>query len=167
MSLSDHQAEAATAAPSESTPTPAHPLDPILNTIAAVGAALAADDLDAYKAATQGLHAPLPPLTEQGSQDVAVALGKVENARHLGATESDLAAARAAYLPLSEAAAELALALQAGSSGAGGVAVFACPMTDSAFPGAPAKARWVQTSGPTRNPWFGAEMLECGAKINP
>ncbi len=167
MSLSDHQAEAETTAPSESAPPPAHPLDPLLNTIAAVGAALAADDLEGYKTAIQGLHAPLPRLAEQESQDVAVALGKVDKARHLGATESDLAAARAAYLPLSEAAAELALALQAGGSGGGGIEVFACPMTDSAFPGAPAKARWVQAGGPTRNPWFGAEMLECGAKINP
>ena len=41
-------------------------------------------------------------------------------------------------------------------------------MTDQALPGVPKKARWLQTGErPGGNPFFGAEMLECGKEIQP
>lgn len=49
----------------------------------------------------------------------------------------------------------------------GAVKVYECPMAAGAFPGAPAKARWIQLEGPLRNPWFGAAMLECGEEVRP
>jgi hypothetical protein len=81
--------------------------------------------------------------------------------------QASLPEARAAYLPISEAAVDFALALQSHAMGGGSVEVFACPMTKNAFPGAPAKARWLQAGGALRNPWFGAEMIDCGSKILP
>lgn len=47
------------------------------------------------------------------------------------------------------------------------VKVYECPMTEGAFPGAPAKARWIQTDGPMRNPWFGPAMADCGSEVQP
>lgn len=49
----------------------------------------------------------------------------------------------------------------------GDVKVYECPMTAGAFPGAPDKARWIQLSGPLRNPWFGPAMAECGQEVKP
>lgn len=148
------------ASPSEAT-IPAHPLDAFLAVVASVGEALAADDLAAYQTAVEGLHVPLPE--EPSSVDAQVAA--MEKTRHLTGKVTSLAEARSAYLPLSEAASDLVLALQRERAGAGGLFVFACPMTESAFPGAPAKAHWIQKQEPLRNPWFGAAMAECGAPV--
>lgn len=164
MSLNDHRSEQN---PASDTEIPSHPLDPLLAAISAVGSALAKDDLDAYKTATHGLHIPIPDLPPDTSDPIRLALEKVDHARHLSGTESDLSAARGSYLALSEAAAELLLALKATGNAGATFTVYACPMTESAFAGAPAKARWIQQAPPIRNPWFGAEMLECGAEIKP
>ena len=40
-------------------------------------------------------------------------------------------------------------------------------MTADAFPGAPAKAAWLQLAAPIRNPYFGHEMPECGDEVKP
>jgi Cu(I)/Ag(I) efflux system membrane fusion protein len=45
------------------------------------------------------------------------------------------------------------------------VRLFRCPMTDQAYPGAPKTAMWVQTNAPLRNPFFGSEMIDCGAEV--
>jgi len=48
------------------------------------------------------------------------------------------------------------------------IKVFECPMARSAVPSAEtAQGRWVQVGGPMRNPFFGAEMLDCGKEIQP
>ncbi|GAB4166587.1 MAG: hypothetical protein Fur0032_04050 [Terrimicrobiaceae bacterium] len=141
------------------------PLDALLLATTKVGAALAADDLAGYQEATMGLHVAMPAPPDNAGPALLAAYKAFDHARHLGGREATLAEARAAFLPLSEAAAELARELQRENAGAAGILVFACPMTESAFPGAPAKARWIQSGEPLRNPWFGAEMAECGAKI--
>ncbi|MBL9127345.1 MAG: DUF3347 domain-containing protein, partial [Verrucomicrobiales bacterium] len=43
--------------------------------------------------------------------------------------------------------------------------IYRCPMTSEAFDGAPPRAEWLQLAPPLRNPWFGAEMLECGVEV--
>ena len=45
--------------------------------------------------------------------------------------------------------------------------IFQCPMTNRAFPGAPKTGLWIQTEAPIRNPFFGAEMLDCGTEVKP
>jgi hypothetical protein len=40
-------------------------------------------------------------------------------------------------------------------------------MTKDAFEGAPRTADWIQLSPNLRNPYFGAEMLECGVEVKP
>jgi len=49
----------------------------------------------------------------------------------------------------------------------GTLKVYQCPMTRRSFEGAPAKAAWLQLEGPIRNPYFGAEMLDCGTEVRP
>lgn len=146
-------------------PTAPKPMDPFLVAIADLGAALAADDLAQFNEGTASLHGKLPELPAEASQEARDALGRLDAARHLRGDYATLAEARAAFLVPSEAAAALLFALK--ESGPVEGSVFACPMTDSAFPGAPAKARWIQVSKPLRNPWFGSAMLDCGAEIKP
>jgi hypothetical protein len=41
-------------------------------------------------------------------------------------------------------------------------------MAKSAVPSAETnQGRWVQLQAPLRNPFFGAEMLECGTEVKP
>jgi len=124
---------------------------------------LAADDLAGYNAGTTALHDTSMKLAEvfgvRGER-----LGKVAHLR----PAANLPAARKDFYPLSMIAADLALELRKQSPGFAGVQVFECPMAKSAVPSAETNAgRWVQTGGPLRNPFFGAEMLECGTEVKP
>jgi Cu(I)/Ag(I) efflux system membrane fusion protein len=76
----------------------------------------------------------------------------------------DLKAARQAFHPLSLAGAALGLALRT-HAGLDSVHVFECPMVKQAFPGAPRSGRWIQLKPGTRNPYFGADMLDCGTEV--
>jgi Cu(I)/Ag(I) efflux system membrane fusion protein len=118
-----------------------------------VAEALAADDLAAHNARIEAMHT------------AAMAFGdpRLDAVAHVGPAK-ELTAARKQFYPLSMAVAELAVQ----SRRAGGVKVFECPMARSAVPSADTnQGRWVQTSGPLRNPFFGAEMLGCGKEILP
>ena len=148
-------------------PIPPSAWDALLDEIAATGSALAADDLKAYQLAAANLRTAMPKLPSPVPDELAQALGAIDSSiRGMGAAKN-LPDARVEYLPLSEAAATLALILKKSKTGAGKIDIFACPMTQTAFPSAPAKARWIQSGGPTRNPWFGTEMIECGMKLSP
>ena len=142
--------------------------DPMLRKIASVALALSADDLKAYQEAITPIQEDFPKLPENAPADLQKTWDSLERLRTAATgQEKSLPDARAAYFPISEAAVDFAVALQSQAMGGGSVEVFACPMTKNAFPGAPAKARWLQTGDPLRNPWFGAEMLDCGSKILP
>jgi hypothetical protein len=46
-----------------------------------------------------------------------------------------------------------------------GIRTFECPMVDRAIPSAPKRASWLQRGSAVRNPFFGAEMLDCGIEL--
>jgi Cu(I)/Ag(I) efflux system membrane fusion protein len=135
----------------------------LLGVVDELGQALAADNLNAYNAALPKLDAPL--------LDVAAHFRstgeRVRRAAALRAAE-DLAGARKAFYPFSKAMAEFAHSLQIREPGFADVRVFECPMVRDAVPNAPErKGRWVQLTAELRNPFFGAEMLECGTEVKP
>ena len=109
----------------------------------------------------------LPKLIEVFGENKALrpTLAKFEQSGHLE-TARDLAAARKEFLPFSMAAAELAVRLRA-QPGLPAVKIFNCPMVNRAVPGADKNGRWVQMEGPLRNPFFGAQMLDCGTEVKP
>lgn len=78
----------------------------------------------------------------------------------------DLPTARQEFHPLSVALVQLGQAVRVLPEFSG-LKVYECPMTRRAFPGAPARAGWLQLTGPLRNPYFGAEMLDCGTEVRP
>ncbi|HWN96384.1 MAG TPA: hypothetical protein VNT99_15245, partial [Methylomirabilota bacterium] len=91
-------------------------------------------------------------------------LKHLSDARHLHGA-ADLAVARKMFHPFSNAAAR-ALELAGTAPGSPPFEIFECPMVDRAIPGVPKKGRWVQAAGRAiANPYFGADMLDCGTKV--
>lgn len=152
--------EGAVAAPDDRTEAPVETVE-FLAQLARVSEALAADDMVAAVAAGKSL----PGLAAEVSMDgvlakTAQALHELKDAPAGG----DLRAIRRSFLPWSEAGAGLALELLQNGADPD-VKVFECPMTAASFTGAPGRAKWVQAGAETRNPYFGAEMLNCGAEV--
>lgn len=134
----------------------------------AITSALAADNLAAYNAQAAKTHLATPAFlaafnADSPWQDI---LKPFETVGHLTA-EEDLKAARKQFHPFSVNVVTLAQALRRGEKDFGSLKVFRCPMTKDAFPGAPNRAEWIQRQPDVRNPYFGAEMLDCGAEVKP
>ena len=134
----------------------------LIESVAALAEALAADDLAAHNARIEAAHsAAMSAFKELG--DAGKRLGDVA---HL-ASAKDLAAARKQFYPLATISADLATQLRREPEFRD-VKIFECPMAKTAVPSAETnQGRWLQMKGPLRNPYFGAEMLECGTEVKP
>ena len=134
----------------------------------ALAAALAADDLKGFNAVAPKSHtAPASLLAAfEGANSWQAKLKPIETAGHLKQATT-LKAARRAFLSFSEATVALAQTLRRADKEFARVKVFRCPMTKDAFPGAPNRADWIQLRAQVRNPWFGAEMIDCGSEVKP
>ena len=130
-----------------------------------LGSALAADDLNKYNEVARRVHVIIPKLIDAFSpvKPMRPALQKIEQSGHLEEAK-DLAAARKAFLPFSMAAVALAKPLRS-IEPFKATKVFNCPMVNQAIPGAAKNGQWIQMQAPLRNPFFGAEMLECGTEV--
>ena len=131
--------------------------------VSSLGEALAADQPTDFRAVAGKLGVLSAALGAQFGPRVEklAALAKLPDT-------ADIAAQRAAFYPLSEASAEFALELRREDDGFDTVKIFACDMAKGNVPSAPKeRGRWIQISSKLRNPWWGAEMLECGAEVRP
>ncbi|MDQ3621422.1 MAG: efflux RND transporter periplasmic adaptor subunit [Verrucomicrobiota bacterium] len=129
----------------EMTATEHDAMEKYLSAVAALTATLASDDLKAFNHALTKL--PQPP---KGLSATAPA------------PAADLPAARKGFLPLSEAVAEYARQVRGHLPA---LKIFRCPMTDQAGEGMPKNAKWIQLTAELRNPFFGHEMIDCGAEV--
>ncbi len=111
----------------------------VLDSYLAIGDQLANDKVDGVKAAADAIAAEAAKMGEKGT-----ALAKA--AKAMG-SPADLAAARKAFGPLSEAV------IEATKDARGDVKVAFCPM---------ANASWLQKDATIRNPYYGSGMLTCG-----
>jgi len=129
--------------------------------------ALAADDLTKYNSLAPQVHAAQPTLAAalKEAAEWADAVERLAAASHLEAA-ADLAGARKAFHRLSMEVVALAKRVR-GAAGIPDLRIFQCPMTKKSFPGAPPRAEWLQFSPAIRNPYFGAEMLDCGTEVKP
>ena len=132
-----------------------------------LGAALAADDLNKFNDLAPRVHASIPKLLDAlGTvKPLRPALQKLEENGHLDKTK-DLAAARKQFLPFSMATVDLVKQLRA-TEPFKSLRIFNCPMVNRAIPGAAKNGAWIQLAPPLRNPYFGAEMLDCGTEVKP
>ena len=136
-----------------------------LRQLAQVSEGLAADNAVAAVKAGQKLHELAAAIPDTGEAQVDQVLARLKAIAKTPAG-SDLKALRQTFLPWSMEGANLALATERGGLNPE-VKVFECPMTGDSFPGAPSKAKWVQSGSEIRNPYLGAEMLSCGAEVKP
>lgn len=134
----------------------------------ALTSALAADNLAGFNAQAEKTHATVPALASAFSADDGwrVMLSRIESAGHLTGA-NDLKAARKTFHPLSEGAVAFTKALRRQEDAFKSLKIFRCPMTKDSFPNAPRTAEWIQSQPEIRNPWFGAEMLDCGSEVKP
>jgi Cu(I)/Ag(I) efflux system membrane fusion protein len=131
----------------------------------AMSAALAADDLAAFNKASETAMQVTGDLVNQLGKDVD-GIDTLDKARHFHGFD-DLKSARIAYHKFIVAAVAVLEPLRKAVE-APDFQIYECGMVDDAIPNVPPKARWIQTGNrPLANPFFGAEMLECGKTIRP
>jgi Cu(I)/Ag(I) efflux system membrane fusion protein len=131
----------------------------------AMAAALAADDLAAFHKAGEPAMEVTGNLLKRLKSELTDAAA-LEQASHFHGF-ADIKAARIAFHRFSVAAAAALEPLRKAGQTAD-FQIYECGMVDEAIPDVPRKARWIQTGGrPMANPFFGAEMLDCGKEIKP
>jgi Cu(I)/Ag(I) efflux system membrane fusion protein len=141
---------------------------PLLDLVAALGHALAADDLEAFRKRWPAVAPALNALVSQWESDQALHhLAAEVSAKAASPAGADLVQARQQFLPLAQMAAAAVRSWRAAVPELNAYRVYECPMVDQAWDGAPRRAQWLQRGPPLRNPYFGAEMLECGKEIAP
>jgi Cu(I)/Ag(I) efflux system membrane fusion protein len=134
----------------------------------ALASSLAADDMEKFNRQASQAHEVAAGLFTAftGNESWLPLVRQVEAASHL-VQAHDLKEARRSFYPLSRATVALAQAARGSHGEFTALRVFRCPMTKDAFPGAPNRAEWIQLQPEVRNPWFGAEMLDCGTEVKP
>ena len=130
-----------------------------------LGAALSDDSLARFNEQAPRVHTQIPKLLDALGTvpSLRPALQKLEAGGHLEPAK-DLAAARKEFLPFTMAVTELATQLRP-LEPFKAVKIFNCPMVNRAIPGAAKNGQWLQLAPPLRNPFFGAQMLECGSEV--
>lgn len=113
---------------------------PVVDPYLKIQTTLAGDSMEGVAASAAAVAAAAAKL---GAAGAPVA----EAAKKLGAT-SDIKAARAAFMDLSET-----LIKAAGEALASDIRIAYCPMV---------KKHWLQTDKEIRNPYYGSSMLTCG-----
>jgi Cu(I)/Ag(I) efflux system membrane protein CusA/SilA len=129
----------------------------------AMSASLAADKVEDFNAAIGKLPAvvaPLRPAFEGHSWQSLVE--QIESAASLPQAKS-LEDARKAFYPLTARVVDFAKAARQQSESFASLKIYKCPMA----PKAGQTSFWLQLQGPLKNPFYGAEMLDCGSELAP
>ena len=128
--------------------------------------ALAADSVANFNTEAARVHALLPDLVRafDSAGPWRRWLQEIEAAGHL-MEAAEIKEARKMFHPLSEAVSGWAAVLRRQQAGFGAWKIYRCPMTKDSFPGAPRTGNWIQAGASIRNPYFGAEMLDCGSEV--
>jgi Cu(I)/Ag(I) efflux system membrane fusion protein len=141
-------------------------LDKLFSAGAALGSALAADDLGQFNEQTHVLHSLAPTVAKAFADhpDLKDLAESVNRTAHWPEPDS-LESARARFNAFITPVTQLAEIARAQKSAPPSLKIYQCPMTKNAFPKAPATARWLQLEGTIHNPYFGAAMLDCGTEV--
>lgn len=153
------------ASPNELNDAQKQAMEEFLKVADAMATALAADDLTKFNTASE------PAMNSTGAmikqlRPAVEDLEALDKSRHFHGFD-DIKSARTAFHKFSVAAVAVLEPLRkAGQTPE--FEIYECGMVDEAIPAVPKKARWIQTGKrPMANPFFGAEMLECGKEIKP
>lgn len=134
----------------------------------AMAAALAASDLSAFNEAAAPMMEKAGQLTAalRDRKPLKADLDALDKNRHFHGFD-DITKARKAFYQLSMPATSILRPLQK-LKDTPEFQVWECPMVNQAIPDAEKKGRWIQTKNrPIGNPYFGADMLDCGVELKP
>ena len=133
----------------------------------AITSSLSADNLKEFNALTMKTHTAVPAFGKVFAADSPWRkyVAPIEKSGHL-AEAADLATARKSFYPFSTALVNLVKQARI-SNPKITFKVFSCPMVSDAVPGAAKQGFWIQKQLPLKNPYFGADMLECGTEVKP
>ena len=131
------------------------PLATLANAIADAAAALASDDLAAYRSQ---LPAMRTALAEYLASDPAAPRGPLAGLETALADPDSLESARRAFVGFSTAVTDLSREHHIHHTA--GLHVFECPMASPA-----GKGRWLQRDTAVKNPFLGRDMLTCGEEL--
>lgn len=127
----------------------------------AASAALAGEDWAAWDHARPNLSKALASLPANFSDgQFADAVKQAQLAWPTLEKAADFPHARSAFVPVSDAFAQVAFAAGHNDPRLAQVVIYYCPMTSH-----PSNGRWVQAAAPLRNPFWGKDMLDCGAEV--
>jgi hypothetical protein len=127
----------------------------------AASAALAGEDFAAWNHARPNLSKALAGLPENFTNaEFSDAVKQAQLAWPALEKAADFPHARSAFVPVSDAFAQVALAAGQHDARLAKVVIYYCPMTSH-----PSNGRWVQAAAPLRNPFWGKDMLDCGAEV--
>jgi Cu(I)/Ag(I) efflux system membrane fusion protein len=123
-------------------------------------AGLAADKFDVFHQQVSRVSQTFTHLTQSFSNPPPSLLQKLDPGSL--AKAANLQTARSSFRSFNAAALDFIKAARA-QEPFKSIKVYVCPM----FPAAGQKSFWIQLQPPLRNPYFGAEMLDCGSEVNP
>jgi hypothetical protein len=142
------------------TPTQAESLTRALTAVDAITAALSGDNIQAYNTTAPEMADKIQKLVEVFPADHPWAglLAAVQTQSQLSPA-GDLNEARLQFGPFSTAFYKFVETGRKQAKELRSVKLYRCPM-------APKPGVWFQLEGPLKNPYFGAEMLDCGVEVS-
>jgi flagellar hook-associated protein FlgK len=128
-----------------------------------VSASLAADKVEDFNTAIGKLPAVVAGLRTAFSGHAWQSLiQQIENVATPPQAKS-LEEARESFYPFTARVTDFARVARKQTEAFGSVKIFKCPMA----PKAGQTSYWIQLQGPLKNPFYGAEMLDCGSEVTP
>jgi Cu(I)/Ag(I) efflux system membrane protein CusA/SilA len=128
-----------------------------------ISASLAADKLNDFNQAVGRLPAVLPRLQAAFERHSWLPLIQKFAGAVAPSEAKSLEDARKAFYPFTAGVVEFAKTARQQAALFATLKIYKCPMAPK--PGQ--TSFWIQLQGPLRNPFYGAEMLDCGSEVNP
>jgi copper/silver efflux system protein len=130
----------------------------------AVTASLSADKLDDFNQAAGKLAQAATQLAQafDAAHPWHALVQQIQSVSALPQAQS-LEDARKSFTPFTARATDLAKAARPQNDAFRSLKIYQCPM----WPKAGQTSFWLQLQGPLKNPFYGAEMLDCGSEVTP
>jgi Cu(I)/Ag(I) efflux system membrane protein CusA/SilA len=130
----------------------------------AVTASLATDKLDDFNGAVANLPVAVAELGQafDSGHPWHALIRQIESVATLPQAKS-LEEARKSFYPFSARAVDFAKAARQQNESFASLKIYKCPMA----PKAGQTSFWLQLQGPLKNPFYGAQMLDCGSEVAP
>ena len=130
----------------------------------ALSSALSGDSLDAFNQAAAKMPAAAAELAQafDSSHPWHTMVQQIASTANLPQAKS-IEDARKSFYPFTARVTDFARVARQQTDAVGPLKIYKCPMA----PKAGETSYWIQLQGPLKNPFYGAEMLDCGSEVAP